>query len=372
MDEEIDRTLPLSAYSYEFKAVVSKLDPKRVLTTDGPIKILRDWRGLAFLLSIPNEISHSISEASDKTIRVLDIWIQRNDGTATLGRLMEYLVQMDRYDIYDDLVELSKGGRILAPQRQITNGNELHLNGHRDDNMIITHDDRRDGYPNYYHAYVLFAKEDWSFVRELLARMKALKFKLCTEYDIEVGYGTQYAPVAQLISERCHRIILVYSPAFIDSLANGFYSDYAQAVSIETNKRNIIPIIYRDCRLPHNLMYYHKLVYNENDEWMPYNFWEKLAQTLDKVKLPNSHEVPSCLTDTELSSSNLKSHFLTTDTKYTSSSSISNSETQQVRLTELDANSSLSNISDTKLVKKKKKLKVINKMLSYVFGKANN
>jgi hypothetical protein len=61
----------------------------------------------------------------------------------------------------------------------MNNSHDLALmNDNKEDNMIITHDDRRDGYPNYYHAYVLFAQEDWSFVRELLARMKALKFKV--------------------------------------------------------------------------------------------------------------------------------------------------------------------------------------------------
>ncbi|CAH0406736.1 unnamed protein product [Chilo suppressalis] len=370
MDEEIDLTIPLSACSYEFKCVMSKLDPKRVLTTGGPTKILRDWRGLAFLLSIPNELSHGISEFSDKTIRVLDIWNQRNDDTATLATLLEYLGQMDRYDIYDDLIELAKHGKILASSRSVTNGNELSSNGNVDENMIITHDDRRTGYPNYYHAYVLFAQEDWSFVRQLLAKMKDLNFKLCTEYDIEVGYGTQYAPVSKLISERCHRIILVYSPAFIDSPANSFYSNYAQAVSIETNKRNIIPIIYRDCRLPHNLMYYHKLVFNEDDQWMPYNFWDKLSQTLLKVKLSNANDMLPPQSDTDTT---IKSKFLTTQSKSSTDSSLSNSETQQVRITELDPNGSLSNLSQTGEIKKKrKKPKVVGKMINYVFGKTSN
>lgn len=372
MDDDIDVTLPLSSYSYEFKSVVSKLDPKRVLATDGTNKLLRDWRGLAYLLGIPNELSLGISEAADKTVRVLELWIQKNDGTATLGTLLGYLAQMDRYDVFDDLIELAKKGRILAPQRSLTNGNELsRINGHRDDSMILTHDDRRDGFPNYYHAYVLFAQQDWVFVHELLARMKALKFKLCTEYDIEVGYGTQYAPVAQLISERCYRIILVYSPAFIDSPANSFYSDYAQAVGIESNKRNIIPIIYRECRLPHNLMYYHKLIYNQKDEWMPYDFWEKLAQTLDKVKLPNSYGVPPALNDSELSSNNIKSHFLSTDTQFTTNTSISNMDTLQVRISELGNGGSLSNVSQASdsIQKKKKKAKGFNKMFHYITNK---
>ncbi|KAL4706317.1 hypothetical protein ACJJTC_004926 [Scirpophaga incertulas] len=310
MEEEIDLTLPLTSYSYEFKSVISKLDPKKVLTAGGPTHLLRDWRGLAYLLNIPNEVSNGISELQDKTVKVLDIWIKRHDGTATLENLLNYLAEMDRYDIYDDIMVLAKCGKIMAPVRSMSdNFSSMSVTDDHNETMIITHDDRRNGKPNYYHAYVLFAQDDWPFVRELLARMKVLNYKLCTEFDIEVGYGTQYAPVAQLILERCHRIILVYSPAFLKSPANNFYSNYAQAVGIETNKRNIIPIVYKPCTLPHNLMYYHRLVYNEGDDWVPYDFWKKLAQTLDKVKLANSSNVPPVL-ESAKSTNNLHEEFL--------------------------------------------------------------
>lgn len=67
------------------------------------------------------------------------------------------------------------------------NGNELaRVNGSRNDNMIITFDDRRDGFPHYYHAYVLFAQEDWMFVRELLARMKAAGYKVNIYLQVEL------------------------------------------------------------------------------------------------------------------------------------------------------------------------------------------
>ncbi|KAL0841698.1 hypothetical protein ABMA28_013971 [Loxostege sticticalis] len=371
MDDEVDASVPLSSLSYEFRTLVSNLlNPKRVLTTDGPNKLPRDWRGLAFLLQISTELAGSISESQDKTGRLLDLWMQRGDGTATLQNLMEYLTQLDRYDIYDDIIELGRLGRLIAPPMQ--NGNELaRVNGSRNDNMIITFDDRRDGFPHYYHAYVLFAQEDWMFVRELLARMKAAGYKLCTEYDIDVGYGTQYAPVAQLISERCYRIILVYSPNFIDSPANSFYSDYAQAVGIESNKRNIIPIIYRQCQLPHHLMYYHRLVYKPG-EWAPYDFWEKLAQTLGKIKLPGPNGITSAhstLTISELPA-NGDSNFLNTKA-LTSSYSVSDINTLQVDISQLNNSGSLSSDSQasSQIPVKKKREKTVTKVFRFFSGK---
>lgn len=78
------------------------------------ILIYRDWRGLAFLLQISTELAGSISESQDKTGRLLDLWMQRGDGTATLQNLMEYLTQLDRYDIYDDIIELGRLGRLIG------------------------------------------------------------------------------------------------------------------------------------------------------------------------------------------------------------------------------------------------------------------
>lgn len=69
---------------------------------------------------------------------------------------------------------------VLAPgPNQDGSGKEVvPVKEDKNDSMILTHDDRRDGVPNFYHAYVLFAQEDWSFVRELLARMRASGFKV--------------------------------------------------------------------------------------------------------------------------------------------------------------------------------------------------
>lgn len=46
------------------------------------------------------------------------------------------------------------------------------------------------------------------------------------------GYASQFPPVSKLISERCKRIVLVYSPEFLQCHDNSFFRDYAQALSI--------------------------------------------------------------------------------------------------------------------------------------------
>lgn len=62
---------------------------------------------------------------------------------------------------------------------------------------------------------------------------KTSPFQLCTEDNLLPDYSTTFAPVSQLISsDRCRRIILVYSKDFLESPANNFYMNYAQAVGI--------------------------------------------------------------------------------------------------------------------------------------------
>ncbi|XP_063821439.1 myeloid differentiation primary response protein MyD88-A-like isoform X1 [Ostrinia nubilalis] len=383
MGDAIDASaVPLSSFSYEFRTLVSDLlNTRRVITTDGPNNLPRDWRGLAYLLQISSEVARSIGESPDKAGRLLDIWVKRGDGTATLQTLFDYLTRLDRFDLYDDIIELANLGQLIAPtvyQNEFGNENgilEDRVNGNN--NKIITYDDRRDGVSHYYHAYVLFAHEDWEFVREILSRMKALGFKLCTEYDLDVEPGSlkRYGPIAQFITERCHRIILVYSPDFLVSADSFFYAYYAQGngIGIEWNvRRNIIPVIYRKCQPPssHHLANYHQLVYEE-DEWVPYDFWDQLAQTLGKIKFSETNE------NNEISSSYslpIISEIADDDADFLNSRNIFNgySVSNALHVEQLnDSESSSSDSQTSSQTQGKKRTTTVTKMMKFFTGKKN-
>lgn len=76
----------------------------------------RDWRGLASLINISSEAAASIrcNDREDRTDKVLNIWISRNDGTATLGRLMDFLQILDRFDVSDDILELARDNKLIG------------------------------------------------------------------------------------------------------------------------------------------------------------------------------------------------------------------------------------------------------------------
>ncbi|VVC98613.1 unnamed protein product [Leptidea sinapis] len=307
IDNEIC-SMQLSSLTYESRNILSSLlNTTKVLPSTGPDKLLRhrDWRGLASLINITTEVAAGVKSQADQTGKVLEIWIGRCDGTATVGRLLEILQIIDRYDIYDDITELASNNLLVVRQSDLGHNNQVMVQQPTEDSLITFHD-KKLGVPQHYHAYVLYAKEDRGFVEELLTRMKDNGFKMCTEEDLLPGHATRFAPVSKLISERCQRIILVYSPDFLRSPANTFFMNLAQADAIEKKQIKIIPLMYRQCMLPMHLTYYHNLYYSPPGQKAPYEFWTKLVQSLEIVDLPritNSQTTHSTMNIAEISGS---------------------------------------------------------------------
>ncbi|XP_045785578.1 myeloid differentiation primary response protein MyD88-like isoform X2 [Maniola jurtina] len=282
--------VPLSALSGESRNLLSeRLNPRKVLpirSHDG-ITRHRDWRGVASLVPISAEVAASINGVQDQMSKVLGIWISKNDGTANFSRLLDILQLLDRYDVCEDLLELARDNRLFKQENHNDN-NQIVIAIDGSDENIITYDDKLFGTPQRYHAYVLYAKEDKIFVEELLTRMRSEGFKLCTEEDLLPGHATEFEPVSRLISERCRYIVLVYSPDFLLSPAIAFYMNLAQADAINKKQSKIIPLMYRECVLPRHLAYYHNLRYPhpQNGLRPPYNFWERLSNSLRIVDRP--------------------------------------------------------------------------------------
>lgn len=85
-----------------------------------------------------------------------------------------------------------------------------------------------------YDAFVVFADEDIDFATELIEIMeKQYGLKLCVkERDLVAGLHFEHKAIIELISERCNRLIVIISPAYLKSSANKFVVNYAQALGI--------------------------------------------------------------------------------------------------------------------------------------------
>lgn len=47
-----------------------------------------------------------------------------------------------------------------------------------------------------------------------------------------VGGQFEHEAVMNLIAERCNRLVVIVSPAFFESAANTFFTNFAQAIAI--------------------------------------------------------------------------------------------------------------------------------------------
>ncbi|KAJ8723009.1 hypothetical protein PYW07_004189 [Mythimna separata] len=387
---DIIQSMPLSCLPLKTRELLScLLDTPKIIPNDAPDKLPRDWRGLASLVNVSAEKASYIALRPQKTAEVLEIW--QKDPTATVGQLLSYLEHLDRFDVYDDLYDdlkeaITREGPLNNRQNQIAiNNNNNNISHSVDKEKVtssITYDDEP-GFEQHYDAFVLYAKEDKKFVDELLTRMGAAGFQLCTEDRLQAGHMTPYAPVAQLISERCKRIILVYSPEFLSSQANTFYRDYAQAVSIESSYHKIIPIMYRECVLPSHLAFYHKLYYNEDERAM-YDFWLKLKQSLEIARHTPRPQYNNRINNTTMntslpqikivelqSSKNIHDYMTDNNNLFLPSphKSISMNDLDSLNVHNLTADcNSLSSMSQKSVSsgKKKKKFKIVRRFMKYL------
>lgn len=82
------------------------LNAEKVLVTEDGY--YRDWRGLFRLTGLTQSEFTLISQAHDKTSKLLDLWLRHNkdnNNTVTLSQLVDCFGIIDRYDITDDTFE---------------------------------------------------------------------------------------------------------------------------------------------------------------------------------------------------------------------------------------------------------------------------
>lgn len=141
--------------------------------------------------------------------------------------------------------------------------------------------------PQNYDAFVLFADEDIDFTTELIDKMEGSGYKLCVkERDLVAGVTFEHEAILRLISERCNRLIVIISPAFLRSTANAFFVNYAQAIGIHQGRRKIIPCIIEKCaELPQSIRFLHSLNYMRSAAF--WNFWDKLHDSLKTTPTEN-------------------------------------------------------------------------------------
>ncbi|KAK0097748.1 hypothetical protein PV326_014051 [Microctonus aethiopoides] len=276
--------IPLIALSSNAKFLLSSLlnPPKVIPSCEG---IPRDWRGLADLFDLGGEIIPSIANHPDPTERILHL-VTEKDSKITINFLEIILEKMDRWDVIDDAKSLFEKDAKDYEERMDKCQLSADTLNNEIDNQMLTIDDLyriRAGLTiQFYDAFLLCADEDASFAEEMIQNLEQkYNLKLCVkDRDLISGATFEHEAVMQLISERCNRLLVVLSPNFLNSPANKFFLNYAQAVGIEKRQRKIIPCLYKKCTPPPQLMYTFILDYNKSRY---YDFWGRLRDSIASV-----------------------------------------------------------------------------------------
>ncbi|XP_067010925.2 myeloid differentiation primary response protein MyD88 isoform X3 [Anabrus simplex] len=261
--------------------LATMLNPPKVIPTEDNLP--RDWRGLAVLTGLSQDSVLAAAWSADPTEKVLSMWEE-----GTLGLLQDYLGQLDRWDVFDDTVQMMEADAIeykKSLERALSSpaqGFDEEL-----DKKILTKDDmlRLDQglEPQRYHAYLLYADEDEEFALKIVSEMETkYKLKLCLrDRDLVGGHMFEHEAIMKLISERCDRLIVIITPNFLKSEANRFLVTFAHALAIDQRRRMVIPVMYERCTLPLDLNYYFPLDYSRSGKM--WNFWDKLY---DSIQVP--------------------------------------------------------------------------------------
>ena len=142
-----------------------------------------------------------------------------------------------------------------------------------------------------YDALVLFGEsdEDVAFGAHLIQRCEDAGLKVFVPQRDLVAGTVEHETSSKIISERCRKVIAVFSPSFLTSERNMFLTGFAQHVGIMDGRNDkIIPIILRPCNLPVQYQMYHKVVYDPRKSKFV-NFWDKILRVTFELKdVPDS------------------------------------------------------------------------------------
>lgn len=130
-----------------------------------------------------------------------------------------------------------------------------------------------------YDAFVIYNDKDVEFASELIERCEQMGYSLCTkDRDLLGGLSFESDAILNLLSQRCNRLIVIVSKAFLKSPMQIFITNFAQALGIEQGKRKIVPCVLEQCDLPQMLRFCFRLDYFRSNKL--FDFWDKLDKSL--------------------------------------------------------------------------------------------
>lgn len=126
---------------------------------------------------------------------------------------------------------------------------------------------------------MIYNEKDVEFATKLIEKCEKMGHSLCVkDRDLLGGFPLESDAILKLLENRCQRLIVIVSEAFLKSPMQVFITSFAQSLGIEQNQRKIIPILLEQCDLPQMLRFCFRFDYYKNSKI--YNFWDRLDKTI--------------------------------------------------------------------------------------------
>ncbi|XP_038078117.1 myeloid differentiation primary response protein MyD88-like [Patiria miniata] len=257
-----------------------------------PPKVLHnDWTGLAGEMGFEYEEIENFALEKDPMKIVLSAWTCRPDST--IGALLEMLSTINRDDVLNDIRKLverdasrwveRRKGDVNGQPVQVPEVSESYPNVPETPELRgITLEDHPSGPPEVFDAYVCFTYADSEFVKEMMAVLEKEPYnlKLCIDFRDLVPGGSYSTITAELIENRCKRMIIVLSPDFLTSEDCNFQTKFAHSIAPSARSKRLIPVMVENCKLPNILRHLTICDYTKKDlrQW----FWPRLHGALTK------------------------------------------------------------------------------------------
>ncbi|XP_035786981.1 myeloid differentiation primary response protein MyD88-like [Anopheles albimanus] len=255
----------------------------------------RDWRGAFDVIGIPKRFHALVENNPSPTKRMLELWDQESANCkrpANLAQLQEVLGCIDRWDVVDDTSKSFEEDAVkfLLKQQSSSRIEMKQATDDLEDLDIITRDDTHD-HKQQYDAFILYADQDIEFASKMVAKLEKRGMRLCLrDRDILAGGNCEHAVLIRLITERCRRLVVLISQAFLESPLYTFTVTFAHALQIEKRQRKVIPCVIEKCEVPQHLKFTFMLDYLRQREL--FNFWDKLTDSVrDPAKIAKPESV---------------------------------------------------------------------------------
>ena len=256
---------------------------ERLLPTDEGR--LADWRGGAEEAGVASRHAYLKIQDAQEPFREL---FKELRSTMTVQQFWRVLETVDRWDVLDDcmarMVEDIRVAEVQAQAKGVDLARLPAIEVERREEALTMEDLARlakDQPLVAYDCLVLYSEAEAVFAEEVLVpNLEAQGLQVLVRDRDLLGGAFEHQAMLRLISERCSKLVPVFSQGFFDHDGqNSFLTTFAQHCGLEEGRKKLVPLVVGQTAIPSNLSMYHKLPYdptNSKHKW----FWEKLVKTI--------------------------------------------------------------------------------------------